>query len=138
MWDALDGTGKRMFCYHDEFAGFLKLLRRDHLQWARESLCSLYDGRVFVSHRIRQTNIPNRNTIAEHPIGLEQHHTIHLKTILNSPRQLPHIPIQRILPRPNPPAIHRQPNTITHPNPIHPMHHKISQPIPLPAKINGT
>ena len=57
MWDALDGTGKRMFCYHDEFAGFLKLLRRDHMQSARESLCSLYDGRVVAYHRARKNSI---------------------------------------------------------------------------------
>jgi hypothetical protein len=45
MWEALAGEGKQMLCYHDEFAGFLKLLQRDHMQSARESLCSLYDGR---------------------------------------------------------------------------------------------
>ena len=55
MWDHLGGVGKQMLCYHDEYAGFLKLLQRDHMAHAREALCSLYDGRVVGYLRAQKT-----------------------------------------------------------------------------------
>lgn len=57
MWDSLAGSGKQMLCYHDEFGGFLKLLQRDHMQSAREALCSLYDGRVVGYLRARKEGV---------------------------------------------------------------------------------
>lgn len=45
LWEALEGNGKRVLAYHDEYAGLLKLFSRDHMGHAKEALCSLYDGR---------------------------------------------------------------------------------------------
>lgn len=55
MWDRLAGDNRQMLCYHAEFAGFLKLLSRDHMLSAREALCDLYDGRP-VGHLRAQKN----------------------------------------------------------------------------------
>lgn len=57
MWEELAGDGKQMLCYHDEFGGFLKLLQRDHMQSARESLCSLYDGRMVGYLRSKKNTV---------------------------------------------------------------------------------
>lgn len=46
MWRDLDGTGKKMIVYQDEFGGWLKQLKRDHMLSAREAMCGLYDGRI--------------------------------------------------------------------------------------------
>lgn len=46
MWRDLDGTGKKMIIYQDEFGGWLKQLKRDHMMSAREAMCGLYDGRI--------------------------------------------------------------------------------------------
>jgi hypothetical protein len=36
---------RQMLGYIDEMSGFLKVMRREHMFGARETLCSLYDGR---------------------------------------------------------------------------------------------
>lgn len=46
MWRDLDGSGKKMIVYQDEFGGWLKQLKRDHMLSAREAMCGLYDGRI--------------------------------------------------------------------------------------------
>lgn len=61
MWDTLSGDGKQMLCYHDEFGGYLKNLQRDHMQSARESLCSLYDGRVVGYLRAQKNGVEITN-----------------------------------------------------------------------------
>lgn len=45
LWEALEGAGRQVLAYHDEYAGLLKLFSRDHMSHAKEALCSLYDGR---------------------------------------------------------------------------------------------
>ena len=61
MWDALSGDARQLLCYHDEFGGFLKLLQRDHMQSAREALCSLYDGRVVGYLRSQKNGVEITN-----------------------------------------------------------------------------
>lgn len=57
IWDSLNGVGKQLLCYHAEFGGFLKLLRRDHMSSAREALCDLYDGRAVGYLRAQKNGI---------------------------------------------------------------------------------
>lgn len=57
IWDALSGERKQMLAYLDEFGGYLKLLRRDHMQGARETLCSLYDGRAVGYLRAQKNGV---------------------------------------------------------------------------------
>lgn len=57
MWDALEGSEKQMLAYHDEYAGYLKLMARDHMSYAKEALCSLYDGRGVNYHRAQKRTI---------------------------------------------------------------------------------
>lgn len=61
MWEALAGDGRQMLCYHDEFGGFLKLMQRDHMQSAREALCSLYDGRIVGYLRSKKQTVEIMN-----------------------------------------------------------------------------
>lgn len=57
MWDRLAGIGRQMLCYHDEFGGWLKTLQRDHMAYARETLCSLYDGRSVGYQRAQKGGV---------------------------------------------------------------------------------
>lgn len=63
MWDALSGDDRQMIVYQDEFAGFLQMLKRDHMTAVREGLCSLYDGRpvgyVRSQEKIAQVDNPH-------------------------------------------------------------------------------
>lgn len=57
IMDRLGGNGKQMLAYHDEYGGFLKTMNRDYMAQAKQSFCSLYDGRIASHWRAQKQDV---------------------------------------------------------------------------------
>lgn len=60
---AMDGDGKTLFIYLDEFGDFLAALGRDYMSGTAGMLCSLHDGRP-IAHRLTKQSLLIENPFA--------------------------------------------------------------------------
>jgi hypothetical protein len=64
---------RQMLGYIDEMSGFLKVMRREHMFGARETLCSLYDGRQVGYLRAQKNGVSFAETGKKDPPQIEQY-----------------------------------------------------------------